>query len=290
MKNSAIGPKRVLEWREPPEDIAHYVYGFVHRDDEKGGGPVQRLLPDIRASLQFMLADPYWTRGRSDDAPWVQVTRASIWGPKHDWCYGFAKRHVRAFAVGLTAAGLRALSGTPATKLLNQVIPLATFNTILADELDPTANETFDDWHMRAAANLRKFFSNVPPARDPIAASLDTLATAEGDAIAQAAEHAGLSARQYRRLFADMYGVSPKRYQRALRVDRMIRQLHTRPWESDAFEGAIAFADQAHSIREFRALTGMTPQAYAATKRDGDPTLRSVPLANIAGPETEPAD
>lgn len=287
MKNSATGPKRVLVWHEPPHDLAPHVSAFVHRDDEAGGGQVLRLLPDARTSLQFMLADPYWTRDRADGAPWVRVPRTSIWAPKHDWCYGYARRHVRAFAVGLTAAGLRAVTGTPAAKLLNQVAPLATFNAALAHELDPVANETFDHWRGRALASLRKFFNAVAPTPDPIAASLDTLATAQGDAVAQAAERTGLSVRQYRRLFAELYGVSPKRYQRAVRVDRMIRHLHARPWEDDPFEDAIAFADQAHAIREFRALTGMTPQTYAASKRDGDPTLRSVPVEGIAGPETD---
>ena len=62
-----------------------------------------------------------------------------------------------------------------------------------------------------------------------------------------------------------------------LRVDRMIRSLHDAPWEADAWADApIAFADQPHAIREFRALTGLTPRAYVRAKRSGDATLRSV--------------
>ena len=57
----------------------------------------------------------------------------------------------------------------------------------------------------------------------------------------------------------------------------MIRSLHDAPWEADAWADApIAFADQPHAIREFRALTGLTPRAYVRAKRSGDATLRSV--------------
>ena len=60
-------------------------------------------------------------------------------------------------------------------------------------------------------------------------------------------------------------------------VDRMIRRLHDAPWEADAWaEAPIPFADQPHAIREFRALTGLTPRAYVRAKRSGDATLRSV--------------
>jgi AraC-like DNA-binding protein len=104
--------------------------------------------------------------------------------------------------------------------------------------------------------------------------------------VAAAAEAAGLSERQFRRLFRARYGVAPKRYQRAVRVDRMLRQIHPRPWEADAHaERPIAFADQPHAIREFRALTGLTPGQYVRAKAQGDATLRSVYAPDVQPPD-----
>jgi AraC-like DNA-binding protein len=128
-------------------------------------------------------------------------------------------------------------------------------------------------------------FNAGPAIDDPLVASLGILATQEGGAVARAAAAAQLSERQYRRLFIRLYGVSPKRYQRAIRVDRMIRQLHDFPWEIDAYNAPIPFSDQPHAIREFRAMTGITPRAYLRAKESRDTTLRSVPVDGVAPPD-----
>jgi AraC-like DNA-binding protein len=259
----------------PPPDLAPALFGFVRRIDPGCGGVV-RILPEIRSSLQVQAADPYWVREQAPDGPWRQVPRVSLWGPRHDWGWGYARRDISAYAVGLTPAGLAALTGVPAPELVNQVRPAAAVDPALA-ALDAEPDEPFDVWIARAADVLRAVFAARPPAPDPLAASLPILATGDGDAAARAGAACGLSERQHRRLFHRLHGVSPKGYQRLLRVDRMIRRLHDTPWEADAWaEAPIPFADQPHAIREFRALTGLTPRAYVRAKRSGDATLRSV--------------
>ena len=259
----------------PPPDLAPGLFGFVRRIDPGCGGVV-RILPEIRSSIQVHAADPYWVREQAPDAEWRQAPRVSLWGPRHDWGWGYARRDVSAYAVGLTPAGLAALTGVPAPDLVNQVRPAAAVDPALA-ALEAAPDEPFHVWIARAADLLRAVFAARPVAPDPLAASLPILATGDGDAAARAAAACGLSERQHRRLFHRLHGVPPKGYQRLLRVDRMIRSLHDAPWEADAWADApIAFADQPHAIREFRALTGLTPRAYVRAKRSGDATLRSV--------------
>ncbi|MEZ5958084.1 MAG: AraC family transcriptional regulator [Hyphomonadaceae bacterium] len=154
---------------------------------------------------------------------------------------------------------------------------------VLAETLEPRASETFEAWRTRAAIVLRAFFQESEP--DPLAPTLDILATVESGAVSRAAAAANLSSRQYRRVFADLYGVAPKVYQRAVRVDRTIRQLHDMPWEADPHaETPVAYADQPHATREFRSMTGLTPREYVRAKRLGGLTLRSVPTNDIAPP------
>ena len=273
---SADTPTRgALTLISPPPDLAPGLFGFVRRIDPGCGGVV-RILPEIRSSIQVHAADPYWVREQTADAGWRQGSRVSLWGPRHDWGWGYVRRDVSAYAVGLTPAGLAALTGVPAPDLVNQVRPAAAVDPALA-ALDAAPDEPFDVWMARAADVLRAVFAARPVAPDPLAASLPILATGDGDAAARAAAACGLSERQHRRLFHRLHGVPPKGYQRLLRVDRMIRSLHDAPWEADAWaEAPIAFADQPHAIREFRALTGLTPRAYVRAKRSGDATLRSV--------------
>jgi AraC-like DNA-binding protein len=277
----------LLVFEPPPPRLAAQLFGFVHRDDPYGGSVV-RVLPEVRASIQIMIEDPYWLRDRDQAAPWTQLPKVALWGPRHQWCYGYAARHIRCYAVGLTVAGLRAVSGRAASALLNKVAALDVLQPELTRTLEPVSSEPFGAWRERAIATLTSFFDNAPPLRDPIAPTLEFLATAEGGAIAEAARLAGLSERQFRRAFHDLYGVSPKRYQRAVRVDRMIRMLHTAPWEPDLFNASpLPFADQPHAVREFRAMTGITPGHYVQAKRLGDSTLRSVNVDTVRGPSDQ---
>ncbi|MEZ6021941.1 MAG: AraC family transcriptional regulator [Hyphomonadaceae bacterium] len=281
---AAQATMRRLTFEPAPPDLAPLLFGFVHRDDPQCGAVV-RVLPEPRSSIQIMVEDPYWLRDTDDDAPWRRLPRIALWGPRHQWCYGYAARHIRAYAVGLSAIGLRALAATPAPHLLNQVAALEVVQPALAHALTPNNGESFPSWRDRATAVLRTFFATRAITHDPLGPAIDILATAEGGAVADAADAAGLSERQFRRVFLDLYGVTPKRYQRALRVDRMIRRLHAAPWEDDAFAAPIPFADQPHAIREFQAMTGLTPRAYLHAKRRGDATLRSVDGESIAPPQ-----
>jgi AraC-like DNA-binding protein len=267
---------------QPPADLAGNVFGFVHRDEDPGP-QVVRVLPEVRFSIQIMLDRAYWLRESGADGAWRCLPRIALWGPRYQWCYGFAAGRISAFAVGLSAAGLRRISLRPAPQLLNSVLDLREVQPALAALLDPAANEKFDDWRARATDVLRGFFSDSEP--DPLAATLDILATAEGGAVARAAAAANLSSRQYRRVFDDLYGVTPKLYQRAVRVDRAIRQLHAIPWEADRYaDMPIAYADQAHATREFRSMTGLSPGEYLRAKRAGGLTLRSAPTDEVAPP------
>jgi len=280
-------PAAALVWRGPPPDLAAYILGLVHRD-ERVDGQVVRLLPEVRASIQVMAADPYWLREQQPGALWRRVPEVALWAPRHAWGYGFVNRRVCAFAVALTGAGMRLLLGVPVSGPTGQVVALRDCDATLADALAPSASDTFESWADRALAPLRHTFTRQPQVHDPIQPTLDLLATAEQGAVALAAQAAGLSERQYRRVFRDLHGTTPKHYQRIVRVDRMLRELQTHPWEPDRHAAhAIAFADQPHGIREFRALTGLTPSRYAKAKRTGDATLRSVAAPGVRPPFDE---
>lgn len=274
----------MLIWRDPPSDLSNYVRGFVYRDERVDGQAV-RLLPEVRASIQVMAADAYWLREKTPGAAWRPVPQVALWAPRHTWGYGFVKQHVRAYATALTGAGMLMLTGVSASGLVDQVRPLRDHDATLAASLVPSPSEPFESWIERAVAAMRTTFAHRPQVCDPTRGTLDLLARAERQTVALAARAAGLSERQYRRVFRYLHGTTPKHYQRIWRVDRMLRELLTHPWEGDRHAAyVIAFSDQPHAIREFRALTGLTPGQYATAKRAGDLTLRSVPMPGVEPP------
>lgn len=78
------------------------------------------------------------------------------------------------------------------------------------------------------------------------------------------AEELNLSARQLERQFARQVGVNAKTLARLIRFEEIHNRLWWHPGASlAALAYDLGFADQAHLTREFRALSHMTPRAFA---------------------------
>ena len=86
--------------------------------------------------------------------------------------------------------------------------------------------------------------------------------------IATLQRETGLSKRRLLGLFRDRVGLTPKVYARVLRFRHLTGLLQAAPPDarltSLAFEAA--FYDQPHMNAEFRALAGITPRAFLASR------------------------
>jgi AraC-like DNA-binding protein len=94
---------------------------------------------------------------------------------------------------------------------------------------------------------------------------------------------AGVSARQLERQFAIHVGLSPKRFLRVLRFQRVLAALReptgTSNWADVAAQHG--FYDQAHFINDFKAFTGETPGAWEID----DTSLTAVFAGRTASPQ-----
>jgi AraC-like DNA-binding protein len=108
---------------------------------------------------------------------------------------------------------------------------------------------------------LRHFARRGPDAAlHPAAALIE-----RGASIGQVASCVGLLSRTLNRRFAAAVGLTPKRYSRVRRLQRVLGSVsaaHEVDWSATA--AAHGYADQAHLVHEFRELTGMTPTEYRA--------------------------
>lgn len=85
----------------------------------------------------------------------------------------------------------------------------------------------------------------------------------QGLTVAEAADRAGWTERTLERRFAEQAGLSPKRFARLRRLQRLLAAIPAGgevDWAQAAFQGG--YSDQSHLINEFRALTGLTPGSY----------------------------
>lgn len=74
-----------------------------------------------------------------------------------------------------------------------------------------------------------------------------------------------MSARQLERLFRDHVGVGPKwviRRYRLYEAAEMAQSVTKHRWADVAAE--LGYSDQAHLIRDFRSMFGVTPRQYAS--------------------------
>lgn len=89
----------------------------------------------------------------------------------------------------------------------------------------------------------------------------------------QAARAAGVSTRQLDRLFARHVGIAPKTVGKIVRFQATLRMLMRDP-ERSLTDIALAagYFDQAHCIRDFKAMTGGVPRSYLGYYPPAAPT------------------
>jgi AraC-like DNA-binding protein len=92
----------------------------------------------------------------------------------------------------------------------------------------------------------------------------ETIAASGGRAkVASIAEKIGWSRKHLARRFADEIGLGPKSVSRIVRLNRAITAARVGDVGWAGIAADCGYADQAHLVREFRALAGASPTAWA---------------------------
>jgi AraC-like DNA-binding protein len=170
-----------------------------------------------------------------------------------------------------------AFLSVPASELTDLRVPL--------DELWLDAEEVRDalavspDAVERVRALERVLAARVSPhliaAQTDVDEAVRRIVEAGGSlGITRLAPSLGVTRQHLARRFAQLVGVSPKTFARVVRLGRVIERVRAVPadhainWSALAAE--LGFYDQPHLVDEFRELTGVTPTAYAGSRKQGD--------------------
>ncbi|WP_257385902.1 helix-turn-helix transcriptional regulator [Tahibacter caeni] len=224
-------------------------------------GARERVLPSGRLHLALRL-DGAGLRLYADahDADGRQIANAVVAGVRTRPYFKDAGESSRSVGAVLRPGAARALFGCSAAVLVDHHVALSEF---WGDEADlllqrlAQAADTARQIELLQAVLLHRLqpVRTVPP---PIADALAAV-TADSD-IAALVRACGCSHKHFVTLFRDAVGLPPKRYARVLRLQRALQSQPDCGWSERAL--AAGYSDQAHLQREFRALTGLTPQTW----------------------------
>ena len=228
------------------------------------GAVLEHVLPAGRIHLMVNLYEDEFRTYRGPDGSGVRRTRGAVLeGPQAAPRVIDTRAQRRLVAVDFAFGGAAAFFGPPLSEFREQLIDLDRLwgrdATDLRERLlaAPTPHAKLGVLEGVLLARLAR-----PGAPDP-AMRLAAAALGRGDPVAAVAARLGLLPKTFGRRFRAQAGLAPKRFARVRRLQRVLRALGD-PGAADwaAVAAQHGYADQAHLIRDFRALAGMTPTAY----------------------------
>lgn len=260
MKYKEYGPHRTLQEQVKCFWIMERTYTPEH--------PAEDVTPDAFIELILNFGAPY--RLLTDGGPDREMPRAILVGlqkkPLHFRCDGTVKLvATRFFAWGglpFLADHAHGLNNLPAT-LGREWDDLATRIEPAVHAGDYDAAISIVEEHL-----IEKLLTATVDLKQ-IQAAAQMLHLRKGQfRVSELAEHCNLSSRQLQRQFQDVVGVSPKTLARAIRFEEIRKRLMFDPDQSlTDLAHEFEYTDQAHFIRDFKALADRTPGEFAREMR-----------------------
>jgi AraC-like DNA-binding protein len=263
--------------RTPRADLRPFVERVWAQDpDEAIGAARERVLPTGAMHVVFRLDAPLRVYDGPDDPRGRTIGTAVVGGARAAASLRDVSRPTRSVGAMLRPGAAEAVLGVPAG-------PLAGRHTDLADLWRGTGD--LHAWLGEAptlAARLDRFESillaRLPRVRGvhpAIAFALERFASTRE--VAPVAAASGYSQRRFLALFREAVGLSPKVYCRVGRLqDALARAARGERWADVAL--AAGYSDQAHLVREFREIAGVTPGEYL---RASPRALNHVPVGPL---------
>ena len=250
-----------LKARPKSPRLTPFIKSLHYHETELAGG-LERIMPNGQAHLMVNLAeDAFRTYDRARPEKTMRRSGAILAGPHSQSTILDAAQMRRLAAVEFRPGGAGHFLGVPASEAGNQVLNLddvwrsggATLRERLLEARSP--EERFAILEEALLAHLDREFD---PAVARAIAALE-----RGMRVSEVASHLGLLPRTLERRFTAKVGLTPKRYARVRRLQRVMRAIRSSPdcdWSSLAAQHG--YCDQSHLVHEFRELADITPSAY----------------------------
>ena len=260
--------------RAPAPPLAGLVRSLVYRSGEQPRRSVEKILPSPQTGLWVNLnRDAFRSFDEAGRAS--QVGGAMLAGPaSRASVIEFEQGHAHVcvtFALGTASCFVAA----PLALARDEMVPLEVLwgapGASLRERL-LEASTPEDALAVTEAVLLGQLTGADAPDPAVVAAAG---ALSRGVRVGEVAADLGLLPRTLRRRFTAQVGLTPKRFARVQRMQRLVRGLDG---QRDADWAALAaghgYADQSHLADEFRELAGVTPGEYLRSRVNGPNHLR----------------
>jgi AraC-like DNA-binding protein len=254
--------------------LAPFIASF-HYHASEFAPTIERILPNGQAHLMVNLdEDEFRTYGGAECGAVHRFHGAVLVGPHGRATAIDTREQRRLIAVEFKLGGAAAFLRMPLSEICDQAAELDHFwgtdGGLLRERLCE-ARTPADKFCLLEAALLQRL---TGPADCAITAAMHLLD--RGASLTEARCYIGLLPKTFVRRFREQVGLTPKRFARVRRLQRIMGGLLGAAevdWPMLALEHG--YTDQAHFIHDFRDLTGITPTAY----RPSSPQRRNhVPL------------
>lgn len=256
-----MGIRRVV----PRLELRDIVRSFGEQRIDFGNAKATWTIPARpHQILDIYLAEPW--KAQIGGGPLKTSPETVVVGPQSYSCFRLhMSGQIHVFNILFQPSAFHRLVGIDMTSLVNRD-PAAT------DVLGPRALLLRDavlsaaDFPSRVAAAeqcIGRMLDGRPPVDGIDRASRLLVATRGRARIDALAERSGLGPRQFQRQFARQVGLSPKLYARTVRFEAALTAHRSAPaklWTDIVHEAG--YFDQAHFVRECRALTGVPPSHF----------------------------
>ena len=272
--------------RRPGPPLSGLVRAIVYRVGEQPQTSVEKILPGPETSLWVNLnRDAFRSFASPDQISAGQGNRvpgAMLAGPTSRACLiEFEQGHAHVSVTFALGAASR-FAGPSLTEARDELVPLETLwgrsGACLRERL-LEARTPAGALDVMETVLVRQLTGTLGPDPAVVAA---TSALSRGAPVGEVSRDLGLLPRTLRRRFTAQVGLTPKRFARVQRLQRLVRDLDG---HAHADWAAVAtrhgYADQPHLADEFRDLAGVTPGEYLRSRVNGPNHLRPTP-----GPRT----
>ncbi len=254
--------------RRPAPPLDGLVTAITYRAGEQLRTSVEKILPGPETSLWVNLNRDAF-RSFGDAGSVYRVGGAMVAGPGHASVIEFEEGHAHV-SVTFALGAARCFFAPPLALLRDELVPLADLcgrsglclrERLLEAPGPGDALSVMEDF-------LRRQMTDA--AGPDLAVVAAALALSHGVPVGEVSDGLGLLPRTLRRRFTAQVGLSPKRFGRIQRLQRLVRDLDGQThvdWA--AMAARHGYADQPHLAHEFRELVGVTPTGYLRSRVNG---------------------